>query len=105
MQTSNSKLSAEQKSWLKDQRKNSGVKIVSNSDGITLAYFKPLGSKGRMVNFAISNLSPFEKKLRAKVGEYHARAKLNCGEFATMNEHDFEHMCSWVYQIEVVEVY
>ena len=84
---SNTKLTAEQKMRLcnlREYQNDESVKIAHN--GETTIAFK---ENGNTVEFALSVMSPNEKKFRPKVGEYLARYRFENMETVKMAEHNF----------------
>lgn len=82
---SNSKLTVHQKmnrmEYLETLVMCHGAIVASLSGRVTLA-FVPEFTGSRMLKVAVSYASPTEKKVRRKVGEYHALSKLfDTGEF------------------------
>lgn len=90
---SNTKLSDYEKVTLKHLK--SGLRVdggcIFTFDGMTIAV-KPAHPGSDMARFAVSFASPNEKKLRAKVGEYHALNKMYLGEIVQvrLQPHEYE---------------
>jgi len=93
MKTSNTKLLAHEKEYLKDLRETQkDVKIVT--DGKTTIAYREFKNT---VEFSLSVSCDTEKKFRAKVGEYHARRRLDDFESVKMDNTDFFTMLDFVY--------
>ena len=91
MNQSNSKLTKDEKNELREMRENeSNVSVVTDNFRTVIAY---QDAGNGLVKFAASVMSPDEKKFRFKVGEFHARERLNYGEFAILPFAIFENMC------------
>lgn len=87
--TSNSKLDNLQKEILQDMRENDeNVTVVTNGYDTVIAF----EMMGENVRFATAIKSPDEKKFRFKVGEYHARCRLDEGRWAILTQGDFDNM-------------
>lgn len=87
MQTSNTKLNAEQKSIRKDlkfEAKSRGWTIAEN--GVTTLVY---ADKGNTMEFSISVTSPEESKFRHKVGEFYALCRFSDGKTVKMLVGDF----------------
>ena len=85
---SNSKLTKLQKATHKEMlgmlTSAMGGIVTSNSGAVTVVWM-PEFVGSRMVRVSVSVASPSERKIRAKVGEYHALDKLfNCEQFITV---------------------
>lgn len=79
---SNSKLTKEQKEIRKVHKAAlvaQGGAIVTSSDGRVTLAFAPEFQGSRMLSVGVSVASPYERKIRAKVGEYHAMANMMFG--------------------------
>ena len=79
---SNSKLTKEQKGTRKVHKAAlvaQGGAIVTSSDGSVTLAFVPEFQGSRMLAVGVSVASPYERKIRAKVGEYHALDNLMFG--------------------------
>lgn len=82
---SNTKLSGFEKIALKEMRMyQKGVKIVT--DGKTTIAYREFPNT---VEFSLSVSSDTEKKFRAKVGEFHARDRMDHGVTVKMSKYDF----------------
>jgi hypothetical protein len=92
----NTKLTPEQKLNLKQLRvdQDGGVQIINLDNKSTMAW----QFKGNTVEFALSVMSPDEKKFRPKVGEYIARSRFDNGETVKMDRGDFGAMCEAVWE-------
>ena len=84
MKTSNSKLTAVEKGELKALKEISGLSFVTNGK-TTIAYKVILDT----VHFSTSVASYAEKKLRNKVGQYHALMRFRTGEKVVLDYDDF----------------
>ena len=76
---SNSKLDKIQKSKRKaylEMIVNAGGAIVTSEDGRVTLAFEPEFKGSRMLRVSVSVASPNERKIRSKVGEYHALTNL-----------------------------
>ena len=76
---SNSKLSKVQKGVRKtylEMLYAQGGTIATSEDGRVTIAFEPEFTGSRMLRVGVSVASPDERKIRAKVGEYHALANL-----------------------------
>ncbi len=76
---SNSKLGKIQKSKRKaylEMIVNAGGAIVTSEDGRVTLAFEPEFKGSRMLRVSVSVASPNERKIRSKVGEYHALTNL-----------------------------
>lgn len=79
---SNSKLTSVQKEARKAHKAAlvaQGGAIVTSSDGLVTLAFVPEFQGSRMLAVGVSVASPNERKIRAKVGEYHAMDNLMFG--------------------------
>ena len=79
---SNSKLTKEQKEIRKAHKEtlvSEGGAIVTSSDGSVTVAFMPEFKGSRMLAVGVSVASPYELKIRPKVGEYHAMDNLFFG--------------------------
>lgn len=79
---SNSKLTPVQKQVRKANKAEliaRGGAIVTSSDGSVTLAFAPEFKGSRMLAVGVSVASPYERKIRAKVGEYHALDNLMFG--------------------------
>jgi len=92
----NTKLTADQKEFLKNLKEEMSDVKVLNLDNKTTIAFKRLGNT---VEFALSVMAPTEKKFRRKVGEFHALRKFENCETVKMDADDFLTMCEnvWSY--------
>lgn len=92
---SNTKLNPFQKGMLKGLREmQSGAVEICNLDNQTVIAWR---DRGNTVEFALSVMSPDEKKFRPKVGEFYARTRFDNGETVKMLREDFECMCETVF--------
>lgn len=90
---SNTKLLEFQKELLEEMRETQkDVKTVT--DGKTTIAYREFPNT---VEFALAVSSPDEKKFRAKVGEYHARRRLDDFESVKMAKNDFYTMMEAVF--------
>lgn len=92
---SNTKLTKYQKNILiamKDEMSN--VALVDNGE-TTIAFQE----KGNTVEFALSVMSPEEKKFRRKVGQYWAYDRFHMGETVKMGREDFHRMLADIFYI------
>ena len=79
MNASNSKLNKAQKQKLKAfKAANPKAIFTSFANGVTLLSVANSSYSGGQ--FSVSIASPNEKKLRRKVGEFHAAMRFECGE-------------------------
>lgn len=79
---SNSKLTPAQKKTRKTHMAALGAMcgaIVTSSDGRVTLAFAPQFQGSRMLSVGVSVASPHERKIRAKVGEFHAMDNLMFG--------------------------
>jgi len=94
---SNSKIDSHQKQYLKSiKAEMPDVKLANNGE-TTIAY-KP---RGNTVEFALSVMSPDEKKFRRKVGEYYAMCYFENGQTVKMATSDFVNMMYFVFDTTV----
>lgn len=90
---SNTKLNFAEKEFLRDMRlAQKNVKIVVEWQ-TTIAYREFPNT----IEFSLSVASPDEKKFRVKVGEYHARNRMDNGETVKMRKVDFYTMMECAY--------
>jgi hypothetical protein len=92
----NTKLTAEQKSELRDLlqvARVQGIKVVCLNERNTLAYRR----RGNTTEFALSVKAPNEKKFRAKVGKYWALLRFFNGQKVAMDSQDFDIMTEAVF--------
>lgn len=92
----NTKLTTQQKLDLKTGLAGAlaqNIKVVNLDDKTTIAY-KVMGNT---VEFALSVMSPDEKKFRAKVGQYWAIYKFMDNQTVKMDKFDFAVMCEFVW--------
>lgn len=94
---SNSKLSKNEKTALKD------IKILNPdlcfaNDGYTTFAYK---IKGNLVLFATSIMSDTEIKFRRKVGEFYAVSRFVAGEYSILKYTDFCLMLETAFEIDV----
>lgn len=90
MNPSNSKLTVAEKEILREMRKSDSVYVLTDNRSVVIAY---ADAGNGLIKFATSIKSPDEKKFRFKVGDYHARTRLDCGEFAILPDATFVNMC------------
>lgn len=92
----NTKLTDYQKAQLAGlamDAENMGIQVLNLDDKSTIAY----KLRGNTVEFAMSVMSPDEKKFRRKVGKYLALRKFFLGNTVCMAVFDFELMCETVW--------
>jgi hypothetical protein len=92
----NTKLTAEQKSELRDLLHWAnlvGVQVVCLNERNTLAYRR----RGNTTEFALSVKAPNEKKFRAKVGKYWALLRFHNEQIVVMDSADFDIMTEAVF--------
>lgn len=93
---SNTKLTPEQKAQLKAYKEFSPATVVDNGETV-IAYME----KGNTVEFALSVMSPNEKKFRRKVGQYHALERFIWDQNIKMKKQDFYVMMADVFYIYI----
>lgn len=92
---SNTKLSFDEKEFLRDLRlEQKNVKVLNNGQ-TTIAY----RVFPNTVEFSLAVWSLDEKKFRAKVGEYYARKRMEYNETVKMEKNDFYNMMGDVFNI------
>ena len=98
MQTSNTKLNADQKSERKQLKYAAKIKgwTIAENGVTTLVYAK----KGNTVEFSMSVTSPDESKFRRKVGEFYALCRFSEGETVKMLVDDFWKMYTMLMMID-----
>jgi hypothetical protein len=94
---SNSKLNAFQKGLLKEMRMYQKGVTVGNNGKTTIAYREFPNT----VEFSLSVSSDTEQKFRARVGEFHARDRMDHGVTVKMDKNDFDAMFEFVFCIGV----
>jgi len=97
---SNTKLTPNQKSMLKDIKADAKIKGIkwANNGETTIAY-KYMGNTAR---FSMAVKSPNESKFRRKVGEFKAITRLTWdGEYTIMDKLDFDYMVKSVLCIDI----
>ena len=92
----NTKLTVAQKSRLKEYKEFSPATLMDN--GETVIAFQ---EKGNTVEFALSIMSPNEKKFRRKVGQYHALERFTFDYVVKMKKEDFYIMLADVFYIYI----
>lgn len=85
---SNTKLTQDQKTFLKELKAKLPNVKVRNNGYTTIAYM----DRGNTVEFAVSVAAPNEIKFRRKVGEYYAILRFNYKVTVKMDRKDFYHM-------------
>jgi hypothetical protein len=83
---SNSKLTKAEKMILRDMRAEQGELSLYRNTSTTLVCKYGVNT----VRFATSVRSPAERKQRNKVGEYHARTRMDHGEVSVLGVEDFD---------------
>jgi hypothetical protein len=97
MQTSNTKLTPEQKQCLKSLKAQLQNVTIKTDGKTTIAYQE----KGNTVEFALSVMSPNEKKFRAKVGEFFALNAFVNSKTVKMGGFDFLCMMDTIFGLEI----
>ena len=82
---SNSKLTQDQKTFLKESKKEDKTLKFVNNGKTTFAYHR----NNKLVIFATSIMSDDEMKFRRKVGEFYALSRLASGECSILEYYDF----------------